>query len=336
MVNVNEASIFVRTCSQRRVRRTEGHKPLVCDMGVSQSRIEISVVVPTYNRLGTLAHVMPTLLAQDLPASSYEVLVCDSNSTDGTAEYLAELAAARPNVRHLPGSYRGRAAARNAGIDAARGHVVLFNDSDILASPDLLRRHRSHHRRERKIAVVGLEVQVRDLADYAYKRDHPDARGSLHKPTRRRLPWLYFLTGNASVRRDDLIGVGKFDESFTGYGHEDLELGYRLERSGVRILYDAQAVNYHCQDVPHEDQKEKMRLAGRSTVRFYRKHPDFAVMLNLGMTPVSLGLHSLLARMPGVLRYFDTRADRWKLARDLVQQYYYVTGVKEALHEHAG
>jgi glycosyltransferase involved in cell wall biosynthesis len=295
--------------------------------------VSISVVIPTYNRLETLAEVIPTLLAQDLPASDFELLVCDSNSSDGTAEYLARVIAEHPNVRHLPGGYSGRAMARNAGIDAAAGEVVMFNDSDILASPDLLRRHLEHHRAQQNIAVVGLEVQVQDLADFASKRDNPEARGFLHKPSRKTLPWLYFLTGNASVRRDDLIRVGKFDESFTGYGHEDLELGYRLERAGIRILYEALAVNYHCQDVPHDDQKEKMKLAGRSTVRFYRKHPDLAVKLNLGMTPVSLGLHSLLTRLPAVLGYFDDRAARSKLARDLVQQYYYVSGIKAALRQ---
>ncbi|HEV7179481.1 MAG TPA: glycosyltransferase, partial [Candidatus Baltobacteraceae bacterium] len=262
---------------------------------------------------------------------SYELLVCDSNSTDGTAGFLAAVAADHPQVRHLPNAYTGRAMARNAGIAAAQGDVVLFNDSDILASPDLLRRHLEHHRTQQNIAVVGWEVQVKDLDDYAFKRDHFDARGSLHKPTRTQLPWLYFLTGNASVRRNDLLSVGCFDESFTGYGHEDLELGYRLQKAGIRILYEPKAVNYHCQDVPHDDQKEKMKLAGRSTARFYRKHPDLAVKLNLGMTPVSLGLHSLLTRAPGLLGYFDKRAAHSKFARDLVQQYYYVSGIKQAL-----
>ena len=294
---------------------------------------EISVVIPTYNRLETLAHVIPTLLAQNVPASDFELLVCDSNSTDGTAEYLARVGAQHPSLRHLPGAYTGRAMARNAGIHAARGEVVLFNDADILASPDLLLQHLRHHREQRDIAVVGLEVQVKNLDDYAHKRDCPELRGFLHKPTRKKLPWLYFLTGNASVRRDDLMRVGCFDENFTGYGHEDLELGYRLEHGGVTILYEARAINYHCQDVPHDDQKEKMQLAGRSTVRFYRKHPHFAVRLNLGMTPVSLGAHSLLTRMPTLLGFFDRRAERSKFARDLVQQYYYVSGIKAALEE---
>jgi glycosyltransferase involved in cell wall biosynthesis len=292
---------------------------------------EISVVIPTYNRLDTLRYVVPSLLAQDLPADAYELLVCDSRSTDGTAEYLATVTAEHPNVRHLPGDYTGRAAARNAGIQAARGEVVLFNDSDIIASPDLLAQHLRHHRERERIAVVGWEVQVRSIEDYEYKRDHPAERGSLHPPSRKTLSWLYFLTGNASVRRADLLRVGSFDESFTGYGHEDLELGYRLQHAGVTILYEPKAVNYHTQDVPHEDQVEKMKLAGRSTARFYRKHPHFDVMANLGMTPVSLGLHSVLTKMPFVLGYFDRRAETSKFARDLIQQYYYVSGIKSAL-----
>jgi len=296
---------------------------------------QVSIVIPTYNRLDTLQEVLPTLLEQTLSQEAYEILVCDSNSTDGTAKYLAKVHATHPNVRHLPGAYSGRAAARNAGIAAARGEVVLFNDSDILASSDLLEQHLQHHHERKKIAVVGLEVQVKNLADYAYKRDHPEARGSLHPASRKKLSWLYFLTGNASVRREDLIRVGSFDESFTGYGHEDLELGFRLQKSGITILYEPLAINYHCQDVPHDDQKEKMKLAGRSTVRFYRKHPEFSVKANLGMTPISLGLHSLLTGVPAVLGYFDRKAASSKFARSLVQQYYYVSGIKEALRAQA-
>lgn len=290
----------------------------------------LSVVVPTYNRLDTLAHVIPTLLSQDLAPNEYEVLVCDSNSTDGTAEYLASVHDEHPRVRRLASAYGGRAAARNAGILAARGEIVLFNDADILASPNLLSTHLRRHRERTGIAVVGLEVQVKDLEEYVYKRDHPEARGHLHPPSRKKLSWLYFLTGNASVRRDDVLRAGCFDESFTGYGHEDLELGYRLQRLGIEIVYEPRAVNYHCQAVAYADQKEKMRLAGRSTARFYRKHPQFEVMLKLGATPISLGGHSLLTRMPTLLGFLDRRAERSRLAREVLLQYYYVSGIKEA------
>ncbi len=292
---------------------------------------ELSVIIPTYNRLETLRHVVPSLLAQDVAPETYEILVCDSDSRDGTAEFLAGMREEHPNVRHLPGPYTGRAMARNAGIAAAGGEIVLFNDADILGSEDLVRRHLERHRAQDHLAVVGWEVQVRTYDEYREKREHPERRGALHPPTRKRLSWLYFLTGNASVRREDLLRVGSFDEEFTGYGHEDLELGFRLQRAGVDIVYEPRAVNYHWQDVPHEDQREKMRLAGHSAVRFYRKHQEVWVLLNLGMTPVSRGAHSLLTKLPTVLGYFDARAPRSRFAQRLIEQYYYVGGIKEAM-----
>ena len=294
--------------------------------------LNLSVVIPTYNRIDTLRYVIPSLLAQDVDANRYEIIVADSNSNDGTAEYLRDVAVRGARVRHLPGAYSGRAAARNAGIAAARGRIVLFNDSDIIASTDLLGRHLLRHE-ERRCAVVGLEVQVRSYEEYLAKSRTPPVRDTLHPPNRKSISWLYFLTGNASVRKEDLDAVGGFDESFTGYGHEDLELGYRLQARGIPIVYEAKAVNYHLQDVGVVDQIAKMEQAGRSTVRFYRKHPAFVVKLRLGMTPVSLGAHGLLRRLPGIMRWIERRSATSPLARTIAYQYHYVSGIKAALRE---
>lgn len=316
---------------------------------MQETGIELSVVVPTRNRVDTLRVVLPALLDQTLAPERYEVIVADSMSDDGTAELIGDLASsAMPaRLRHLPGGYSGRAAARNAGIAAARAPVVLFTDADIIPARELLERHARDHRDAgaSRTAFVGCELQVRSLDDYRAQRDRPETRKPLHPPSRRRLSWLYFLTGNASVRRDDLLSVGGFDESFTGYGHEDLELGYRLERSGVAIRYDPDAVDYHWHPVGYDEQIGRMELAGVSTVRFYRKHPDFAVKANLGMTSLSLGLHALL-HAAGPLRRAIERAGRreefpnkntWPyVARQIAYQYHYVSGVKRALREPDG
>ena len=250
--------------------------------------LQISVVVPTYNRLDTLRYVIPALVAQDLRPDAFEVIVADSQSNDGTAEYLAEVGRTSPNVRHLPGPYTGRAGARNAGIAAARAPIVLFTDADIIAAPDLLSRHLARHAKGHGRAVIGCEIQVDSYAEYERKSANAAARDPLHPATRKHLTWLYFMTGNCSVRRDDLDRVGGFDEAFTGYGHEDLELGYRLQHAGITIEYAPEAVNYHWHPVPYDQQQGRMELAGRSTVRFFRKHPTFDVRVRLGMTPVSL------------------------------------------------
>ena len=291
----------------------------------------ISVVVPTYNRLDTLRHVIPSLLAQDLRRGEFEVVVADSNSTDGTAEYLAGVAADSPFVRHLPGPYTGRASARNAGIAAAQGRIVLFTDADIIASPDLLSRHLAHHDGPEKRAIVGMEVQVVSYEDYLAKRAVRSRRAPLHGEKPKRLSWLYFLTGNASVPRAELDRVGRFDEDFTGYGHEDLELGYRLQHGGVPIVYEPNAVNYHWHPVPWDEQQQKYELAGKSTVRFFRKHPAFDVRLRLGMTPVSLALHDVVDKVPALKTWIENGADTPGLARTLSYQYHYLTGVKAAL-----
>jgi glycosyltransferase involved in cell wall biosynthesis len=293
---------------------------------------ELTVVIPTYNRIDTLRHVIPSLLRQDLRSERYEIVVADSNSTDGTAEYLAEISREYPRVRHLPGAYSGRAMARNAGIAAARGAVVMFTDADIIASMDLVSRHLAHHEARENVAVVGLELQVNSYDDYERLLQHPEQRRPLHPPTRKKLSWLYFLTGNASVRKSDLDRVGRFDENFTGYGHEDLELGYRLQKAGLTILYDPLAIDFHWHPVPYAEQKEKMKLAGRSTVRFFRKHSTLAVRTRLGMTPLSLAVHGVIAKRPELLRSLE-RAGSAKpgFARNVVYQYHYVSGVKDAL-----
>lgn len=295
--------------------------------------LRISVVVPTYNRLDTLRYVIPALIAQDAGAGTFEVIVADSNSTDGTAEYLAGVAAAAPHVRHLPGPYTGRAGARNAGIEAARAPIVLFTDADIIASPDLLTRHLARHGDGVPKAVVGCELQVDTYEQYLERRDRPETRRPLHPPTRTRLSWLYFLTGNASARKADLDRVGRFDEDFTGYGHEDLELGYRLQKAGLPIVYAADAVNYHWHPVPFDQQQGRLELAGRSTVRFFRKHPSFAVRLRLGMTPLSLWGHALIDRVPALRGRIEEGAKAPGFLRTLSFQYHYLTGIKAALRD---
>ncbi|HTW84728.1 MAG TPA: glycosyltransferase [Candidatus Sulfotelmatobacter sp.] len=290
----------------------------------------LSVVVPTYNRIDTLRLMIPALIAQDRPRD-YEVIVADSNSDDGTAAYLAEVARDHPFVRHLPGPYSGRAGARNAGIAAARGAIVLFTDSDIIASPDLLTRHLAHHDRPGVRAVVGMEVQVDTYEEYLRKRDDPALRRPLHGEQPKKLSWLYFLTGNASVPKSELDRVGRFDESFTGYGHEDLELGYRLQHAGVPIVYEPRAVNYHYQYIPWDEQQKKYELAGRSTVRFYRKHPAWDVRLRLGMTPLSLALYDLVNAVPPLRGWIERSAAEPGFGRTLSYQYHYLTGVKAAL-----
>ncbi|MBL8674899.1 MAG: glycosyltransferase family 2 protein, partial [Rhodospirillales bacterium] len=125
-------------------------------------RARVSVVVPTYNRAARLAALLRCLEEQPAP-SSFEVLVCDDGSTDGTRE-VAALFGRRLRLRYLfqPDEGFRAGAARNLGIDAAKGDLVLFLDDDQLVAPDFLDAHRRAHR---DAAGPALVVGPRHRAD---------------------------------------------------------------------------------------------------------------------------------------------------------------------------
>ncbi len=289
----------------------------------------ISVVMPTFNRRETLEEVLPKLTQQTYPIDSYEILLCDSGSTDGTQEMIAAMNI--PNLHFLPGENRGRSGARNRGIQAAKGEIVLFTDADILASKNLLEEHARMHTAEPGIAVVGREVQVDTLDEYRDVVAHPEKQRCLHSASTKELSWMFFLTGNASARRADLIRVGGFDENFTGYGHEDLELGYRLKKAGVHLRYDFTALNYHWHPVGFEERCDKARMSGVSTIRFYRKYKDPMIKLMMGVNPASMFLHSLISENGRFLANCKKKAASSPSHKEIVIQYYYLNGVKAAI-----
>lgn len=288
--------------------------------------MKISVVIPTFQRRDSLEVVLPSLLQQTFPASDYELLLCDAGSTDGTQELVEELN--DPRLRFLPGPNAGRSGARNRGVRTASGELVLFTDADIIADSQLLAQHWDFHQMYPGDAVVGCEVQVDTLEQYETYRQDPQ-RYARHRSDRKTVPWHYFLTGNASARKADLLRVGIFDEGFTGYGHEDLELGYRLQRAGCRLHYNARAVNYHWHPVPFDEQCQKMYLAGKSTVRFYQKHRDLRIPLRMGMNPLSLAVHALLPHGGWLYRKLEQWAGGGShFGREILLQHHYVSGIR--------
>jgi len=295
----------------------------------------ISIVMPTLNRADALKVVLPSLAQQTYPADGYEILLVDSGSTDGTEELIRELSI--QNLRfYKMEENKGRSGARNRGIQEAKGSFILFTDADIIADQNLIASHAAFQERFPGTAAVGCEVQVNTLEEYEEARTREEARRTLHPSSRKRLTWLYFLTGNAFVPREALLKAGMFDEAFTGYGHEDLELGYRLERQGVSIRYNPGAINYHWHPVAFEEQCRKMHLAGISTVRFVNKHRDFGINLRLGMTPLSLTLHSLISPGGWLLRHCERQRTHSHFCREIILQFNYLNGVKEALRSKKG
>ncbi len=239
---------------------------------------EVSVIVPTHNRLELLQRKMAALEAQDLEPERFEVVVVADGCTDGT---LAWLGAYRPpfalTVLETPG--RGPAYARNRGAEAARGRVLVFSDDDTFPAPQALRRH--------------LEAQARAPGVYVGGLAWED--GTRWRPAVRwgRVHWVSVNGANTSLPLAAFRAVGGFWEGFDGYGVEDLELGFRLARAGLRFGYLPEAWAVHA-GRPSLPDLEKARSAGRQAVRAVRRHRSTALAVELGVHPALLWIKRVL------------------------------------------
>lgn len=254
-----------------------------------------SVVVPTYNRLPILRQCLAALEAQELSTApgveGYEVIVVDDGSTDETVAALHQAAA--PHLRLLQQDHGGAAMARNLGVKAARGNVIVFIDSDLVVVKSFLAAHacalQRHWRRHgnRLCFTYGAVINTSNFAQ-------PTAEP--HKLTD--LSWAYFATGNVAIDRQLLLRSGLFDPRFCQYGWEDLELGERLRQLGVVLVRCPEAIGYHwhppfrLQQVPQLVQQEKERA--RMALVFYRKHPTLRVRMIIQFTWLHLLLWQVL------------------------------------------
>ncbi len=232
----------------------------------------VSVVIPTYNRLPRLRRVLAALDTQTYPTDRFEVVVVSDGSTDGTDEFLA--GASGPfELAVVTQENQGPAVARNRGVEAARGSIVLFIDDDVVATPRLIEEHVDSHAAQTGDAVVigpmitppdyPMQPWVAWEQDMLYKQYDAMSTG-VYAATFRQ-----FYTGNASLPRERFLEVGGFDSRFRRA--EDVELAYRLDGAGLRWIWNPDAVGHHYADRPFDSWLRTARAYGTNEVIFGRE-----------------------------------------------------------------
>lgn len=237
----------------------------------------VSVIVPVFNAAGILRTTFPSWLSQDYPA---EWLLVDDGSTDETPALLASLADERTRVLTHPRN-RGRAAARNTGIAAATGEVLLFLDADMRPDPDFVRQHAIAHIEADVVGVVSNPVlEDLDPTD-PYHRYLRSRRGAARVGANEPLPFRYFIIGYTSVKAAAVAAVGGFDEQFS-YG-EDLDFAYRLaQRYPEALRFSDRPVVHHHDHGDLDGRLSKLREFGQKNLpALLAKHPGLAAAANL-------------------------------------------------------
>lgn len=237
--------------------------------------LTLSIIIPVNNREKHLRHTLEHLKKQTLPSSQFEILVIDDGSTDKSGEVAQEF-----DVQVIRTSHSGPGAARNKGIEKAHGEVILFLDADILVPSDFLEKVLLLHSRTNNLVLLGARRHLPEHQSSIQSQARLDSREKLllHHSfglSHLKHPWSLAYTCNFSVPRH-LLQEERFDETFTGWGLEDVEFAYRLYKKGGRFAYSRRVMGYH---LYHDRSPSQGRFAAwmKNLELMQAKHSDPAI-----------------------------------------------------------
>lgn len=200
----------------------------------------VSVIIPVFNGARTICACLDSLLELSPRSPTHEIIVVNNRSTDNTAQLVGRY----PNVALTNEERRGPAAARNKGLDMARGVYVAFIDSDCIVTPEWMIEAMDAFSDSGVLGVAGAIVGTTPANDI---QDWLNVRGTLDPQRALAHPFLpYIQTANAIFRRETLLTVGGFTETISVAGGEDCDLSWRiLTKLDGRFSYAPEALVYH-------------------------------------------------------------------------------------------
>ncbi len=242
--------------------------------------MKLSIQLCTYNRAHLLGPVLDACFDQTLAPDAYEVVLVNDGSQDGTPAVVERARALAPcRFTAIDRANGGLAKARNTGIARCTGERIAFIDDDVLPTPVFAEEHLRSDARHGDVVVRGAVINTESFE-----------RLPLPRWTMKNYSANWFWTSNVSVRRARLDAVGgRFDESFSEYGWEDIELGLRLRAIGTKAVFNRHAVAFHYKPRPKgtnvAGMLRQVRAQARTAVRLERLHPSWRVALAIGDTP---------------------------------------------------
>lgn len=246
--------------------------------------MQLSVIIPTYNRKESLKRLLDSLLVQNFSKKDYEILIVDDGSTDGTKQSLQLYLQRNRNIHYFSQENKGPAAARNLGIKHSKGKYILFIDDDIfIPREDFFFEHIKIHANNKNTACLGnilLAPTIKPsefMECLAPKGDYFHLNKIKDKDN---CKYRYFITANISLERK-WFEKDFFDENFKYAAIEDTDLGYRLMVRGLKIMFNKKASVYHYQRnyLSLSDFLNNMQnKIGTSYKHFISKHPHLYIL----------------------------------------------------------
>ena len=233
--------------------------------------IELSIVIPTYNRVSHLQVCLEALNRQTHEASEYEVVVVIDGSTDKTIEMLKRFETPYL-LRTFWQENSGQAVALNRGILEAQGRYILFLDDDIVAEPQLIAEHlQAHHQHSNAVVIGQITLSLHPNIGWytnAFAQGWREHYERLNRETAK-LTWEDCYSGNMSTSREALLTSGGFNVNLIrGY---DVELANRLEKQGCSLIYIPSALACQEEEKGFRQLTRDAKNAGKADVLLYQQ-----------------------------------------------------------------
>ncbi|MBI2914432.1 MAG: glycosyltransferase [Firmicutes bacterium] len=196
---------------------------------------EASIIIPCLDEGELLRSTVDSIL-ETTGDVTYEILVIDDGSGDGSTDFLQGRAYRR--VRLLRGPELGPPQARNLGARHASGWLYIFCDAHISVPPHWLTEIMGHFRRDPSVAGLCPGIASTDdphRVGYGLTWDKELWSIWLHQPSGKLVEVPMLPSGCLALRRDAFERVGGFNQGFRGYGSEDVELSLRLRLFGYNL-----------------------------------------------------------------------------------------------------
>jgi GT2 family glycosyltransferase len=224
----------------------------------------VSVIVCSYNGGRTLEQCLRSLQAVDYP--DYEVIVVDDGSTDATPLILSRF----PSIRAIRQPNQGLSAARNVGLQAATGSIVVYTDADCFADAQWIAQLVHQFQRSDAAAVGGPNLSPEDGWRAGCVAAAPGQPTHVLESDQvaEHIPGC-----NMAFRREALVAINGFDTLYRKAG-DDVDICWRLQQAGHWIAFAPGAVVWH-----HRRQKPRAYLQqqagyGEAEALLQLKHPD--------------------------------------------------------------
>lgn len=210
---------------------------------------EISICISTWCRKELLKEMLLKLENQTIEKNRYEIIICDSYSKDGTKEMIEELKKKYQNIKYINNDKNILATKRNIGIDAANSNLIVFMDDDVIPEKSFIEAHIKAHKGKKNVVYCG---NIKFPIEWIEKSNYYKYRNEIHKNEKKNeLKFNRIVVMNMSFKKDEFLEkVGYVSEEFIGYGGEDTELGWRISKSGLKMLFLEEALGWHYEKSP--------------------------------------------------------------------------------------